>query len=48
VKQSTLLKREINELMMKIKNIKEEMNKDMENLRKKESNRNTKHSRRPL
>jgi hypothetical protein len=29
---------------MKIKNIKEKMTKDMENLRKKESNRNIKHS----
>jgi hypothetical protein len=33
---------------MKIKNIKEEVTKDMENLRKKESNRNTKHIGRPL
>jgi hypothetical protein len=29
---------------VKIKNIKEEVTKDMENLRKKESNKNTKHS----
>jgi hypothetical protein len=34
----------INELKVKIKNIKEEVTKDMENLRKKESNKNTKHS----
>jgi hypothetical protein len=33
---------------MSIKNIKEEVNKDMENHRKKESNRNKKHSGRPL
>jgi hypothetical protein len=31
---------------MKIENIKEEVTHDMENLRKKESNRNTSHSRR--
>jgi hypothetical protein len=33
---------------MKIKNIKEEVTQDMENLKKRESNRNTKHSGRPL
>jgi hypothetical protein len=33
---------------MKIENIKEKVTHDMENLRKEESNRNTKHSRRPL
>jgi hypothetical protein len=33
---------------MKIINIKEEVIQDMENLRKKESNRNTNHSGRPL
>jgi hypothetical protein len=33
---------------MKIDNIKEEVSPDMENLRIKESKRNTKHSRRPL
>jgi chromosome segregation ATPase len=35
VKQRTLINREINELKMKIKNIKEELTQDMENLRKK-------------
>jgi hypothetical protein len=33
---------------MKIENIKEQVIHDMENLRKKESNRNIKHSGRPL
>jgi gas vesicle protein len=42
------INREINELKLKIKNIKEEVTQDMDNLRKKESNRNTKHSGRPL
>jgi hypothetical protein len=32
---------------LKIKNIKEDLTKDMENLRKKEPNRSTKHSGRP-
>jgi hypothetical protein len=32
---------------MKINSIKEEVTEDMENLRKKESNRNTKHNGRP-
>jgi type I site-specific restriction endonuclease len=34
------VKREIYELKMRIQNIKEELNKDMENLREKESNKN--------
>jgi hypothetical protein len=34
------IKKEINELKMTTQNLKEELNKDMENLRKKESNRN--------
>jgi hypothetical protein len=42
VKQRTLLKkkRKIYEVKKTTQNIKEELNKDMENLRKKESNRN--------
>jgi hypothetical protein len=40
VKQKDTIKREINELKMTTQNIKEELNKDMENLKKKESNRN--------
>jgi phenylalanyl-tRNA synthetase alpha subunit len=40
--------REINELKMKIKNIKEEVTQDVEKSQKKESNRNTKHSWRSL
>jgi cell division protein FtsX len=40
--------REINEEKMNIGNIKEEVIPDMENLRKKESKRNTKHSRKSL
>jgi hypothetical protein len=40
VKQKDTIKREINELKMTTQNIKEELNKDMENLKKKESNKN--------
>jgi hypothetical protein len=43
-----IIDREVSELKMKIENIKEEVTHDMENLRKKESNRNTKHSGKPL
>jgi hypothetical protein len=42
------IKREMNELKRQTKNIKEEVTKDMEKLQKKESNRNRKHSGRPL
>jgi hypothetical protein len=45
----TTIKGEIKELKFKIENIKEEVTHDMENLsKKKESNRNTKHSRKLL
>jgi uncharacterized protein Yka (UPF0111/DUF47 family) len=42
------INREINELRLKIDNIKEEVTHDMEKLRKKKRNRNTKHKGRPL
>jgi uncharacterized phage infection (PIP) family protein YhgE len=42
------INREINELKMKIENIKEEVTHSLENLRKKERNRNTKQNERPL
>jgi hypothetical protein len=47
-KTEDIMEREINELKMKIKNINEEVTIHIKNLRKKESNRNTKHNRRPL
>jgi hypothetical protein len=42
------INKEINELRMKIENIKEEETQDMENLRKKERNRNAKQNGRPI
>jgi hypothetical protein len=43
-KTENTINREINELKMKIETIKEEVTHDMENFKKKKSNRNTKHS----
>jgi uncharacterized coiled-coil DUF342 family protein len=43
-----MINKEINELRAKKDNIKEEMTQDMENLRKKEQNRNAKQNGRPI
>jgi vacuolar-type H+-ATPase subunit I/STV1 len=44
----SMINKEINELRVKIDNIKEEETQDMENLRKKEQNRNAKQNGRPM
>jgi hypothetical protein len=43
-----MINKEINELRLKIENIKEEMTRDMENLGKKQQNRNAKQNGRPI